>query len=159
MPLSDSSDLSSPPSSDAEAAPPPKKTLKLKHGKLTFSTKRKAPPTRESSPDEPEREPSPPHDYVLADNPDIAVGLIDASLVFAYSFEHDEWVIIGHPTNKLQFIVMFRARFSDLFPKNVPNLGPQDVERGISGEEAGEHIENLLCALLGLVLNRKKPVE
>lgn len=74
MSLSDSSsDLSTPPLSDTEPAAPPKKTLKLKHGKLTFSAKRKATPTRESSPEEPEREPSPPHDYVLADNSDIAV--------------------------------------------------------------------------------------
>jgi len=54
---------------------------------------------------------------------------------------------------------MFRARFADLFPKNVPNLGPQDIERGVSDTEPGEQIENLLCALIGLVLNRKKYVE
>jgi len=151
MPPSDSSDLSSPPISDSEAAPPPpqKKTLKLKYGKLSFSTKRKAAPVRdrESSPDEPEREPSPPHDYALADNPDIAVSSLST-------------VLPPPPkANTQQFIVMFRARFAETFPKNVPNLGPQDVERGVGEPEAGEHVENLLCALIGLVLNRKKYVE
>lgn len=38
------------------------------------------------------------------------------------------------------------------------HLGPQDIERGIQGTPSKE-VEGLLCALLGLVLNRKKPVE
>ncbi|KMP03101.1 hypothetical protein CIRG_02793 [Coccidioides immitis RMSCC 2394] len=65
----------------------------------------------------PKRAPSPPHEYVLADNPNIA------------------------------FIVMFRARFSDVFPKSVPNYGPQDIERGVTDIVPGDHIEKLLCAL------------
>ncbi|RAL10051.1 uncharacterized protein BO97DRAFT_394906 [Aspergillus homomorphus CBS 101889] len=77
----------------------------------------------------PKREPSPPHEYVLADNPDIA------------------------------FIVMFRARFHDVFPRSTPHLGPQDIERGVAESTPGDHIERLLCALLGLVLNRKKDVD
>nr|KMM67036.1 hypothetical protein CPAG_03372 [Coccidioides posadasii RMSCC 3488] len=77
----------------------------------------------------PKRAPSPPHEYVLADNPNIA------------------------------FIVMFRARFSDVFPKSVPNYGPQDIERGVTDIVPGDHIEKLLCALIGLILNRKKDVE
>ena len=78
MSNSSSSDLSSPPSSDTEAArPPPPKTLKLKHGKLMFSTKRKAAPKQESSP-EPERELSPPHEYALEDSPDVAVSPKDS---------------------------------------------------------------------------------
>jgi hypothetical protein len=59
----------------------------------------------------------------------------------------------------LQFIVMFRARFSDAFPKSLPHYGPQDIERGVQDTVPGEHIERLLCALIGLVLNRKKEVE
>lgn len=59
----------------------------------------------------------------------------------------------------LQFIVMFRARFSDVFPKSLPHYGPQDIERGVQDPVPGEHVERLLCALLGLVLNRKKDVE
>jgi hypothetical protein len=59
----------------------------------------------------------------------------------------------------LQFIVMFRARFSDALPKSLPHYGPQDIERGVQDTVPGEHIERLLCALIGLVLNRKKEVE
>ena len=59
----------------------------------------------------------------------------------------------------MQFIVMFRARFGDVFPKSLPHYGPQDVERGVSDPAPGDHIERLLCALVGLVLNRKKDVE
>ncbi|KAJ9196383.1 hypothetical protein DTO164E3_5884 [Paecilomyces variotii] len=81
------------------------------------------------SPPPPKRPASPPHEYVLADNPDIA------------------------------FIVMFRARFHDVFPRSLPHYGPQDIERGVADITPGDHIERLLCALLGLVLNRKKDVE
>ncbi|RJE19920.1 hypothetical protein PHISCL_07746 [Aspergillus sclerotialis] len=108
-----------------------------------------APPTDEESPtmdvDEPvgitkyfkkesqsppaKRQPSPPHEYVLADNPNIA------------------------------FIVMFRARFHEVFPRSTPHFGPQDVERGVTEMPPGDHIERLLCAFLGLLLNRKKEVE
>ena len=54
---------------------------------------------------------------------------------------------------------MFRSRFSNSFPKNVPNLGPQDIEQGVVDAVPGQIIGDLLCALLGLVLNRKKNVE
>jgi len=54
---------------------------------------------------------------------------------------------------------MFRSRFADVFPKNVPNLGPQDIENGVVGEGLSQPVENFLCALIGLVLNRKKDVE
>ncbi|GAQ45407.1 similar to An17g01350 [Aspergillus niger] len=84
---------------------------------------------KESESPPPKREPSPPHEYVLADNPDIA------------------------------FIVMFRARFNDAFPRSTPHFGPQDVERGVAESPPGDHIERLLCAFLGLVLNRKKDVD
>ncbi|RAH44761.1 uncharacterized protein BO95DRAFT_483043 [Aspergillus brunneoviolaceus CBS 621.78] len=84
---------------------------------------------KESESPPPKREPSPPHEYVLADNSDIA------------------------------FIVMFRARFHDVFPRSTPHFGPQDIERGVAESTPGDHIERLLCALLGLVLNRKKDVD
>ena len=58
-----------------------------------------------------------------------------------------------------KFIVMFRARFHEVFPRSTPHYGPQDIERGVVEIPAGDHIERLLCALLGLVLNRKKDVE
>lgn len=54
---------------------------------------------------------------------------------------------------------MFRSRFADVFPKSLPNYGPQDIERGVTETVPGDHIERLLCALLGLILNRKKDVE
>ena len=53
----------------------------------------------------------------------------------------------------------FRVRFDSAFPKNVPHLGPQDIEAGVSATEPSEAVENLLCGLLGLVLNRKKNPE
>jgi hypothetical protein len=54
---------------------------------------------------------------------------------------------------------MFRSRFAEAFNKNVPSLGPQDIEDGVVSEEPSEQVELFLCALLGLVLNRKKYVE
>ncbi|KAF2208515.1 hypothetical protein CERZMDRAFT_114500 [Cercospora zeae-maydis SCOH1-5] len=92
------------------------------------ATKLAAPPPK-ASPPRPKREPSPPHEEVLADNPDIA------------------------------FIVMFRSRFNEAFPGKCPQLGPQDIERGVVDSVPSPEIQHLLCALLGLVLNRKKPVE
>ena len=54
---------------------------------------------------------------------------------------------------------MFRARFHEVFPRSTPHYGPQDIERGAVETPPGDYIERLLCALLGLVLNRKKDVE
>lgn len=46
-----------------------------------------------------------------------------------------------------------------MFPKGVPHSGPQDIENGATDVVPGDHIERLLCALIGLALNRKKNVE
>jgi len=54
---------------------------------------------------------------------------------------------------------MFRSRFSDAFPKSLANFGPQELERGVVDSLPGEHVEHLLCALLGLLLNRKQDVK
>lgn len=54
---------------------------------------------------------------------------------------------------------MFRSRFSDAFPKSLPNFGPQELERGIVSNQPGELVEQFLCALLGLLLNRKQDVK
>lgn len=54
---------------------------------------------------------------------------------------------------------MFRSRFNDAFPKSLPNYGPQDIEHGVVETVPSEQVERLLCALLGLVLNRKKDIE
>jgi len=86
-------------------------------------------PKSESTPEPPKRAPSPPHEYTLADN------------------------------EAIPFLVMLRSRFHDAFPKSLPHYGPQDIERGVSGELPDDQVERLLCNLLGLVLNRKKDVE
>lgn len=54
---------------------------------------------------------------------------------------------------------MFRSRFASAFSTKLAHLGPQDVENGVQGPVPSKEVEGLLCALLGLVLNRKKPVE
>jgi hypothetical protein len=54
---------------------------------------------------------------------------------------------------------MFRSRFSDAFPTKLIQFGPQDIERGVADTLPSPQIESLLCALLALVLNRKKPIE
>ena len=54
---------------------------------------------------------------------------------------------------------MFRSRFNEAFSAKLSQFGPQDVERGVGDGPPSPQIEHLLCALLGLVNNRKKPVE
>ncbi|CAK7274801.1 hypothetical protein SEPCBS119000_006358 [Sporothrix epigloea] len=75
------------------------------------------------------REPSPPHEYVLADNHDIA------------------------------FLVLFRNRFAEAFSKNMVNFGPQELEHDIVDSVPGERVEYFLCALLKLLLNRQQDVK
>lgn len=54
---------------------------------------------------------------------------------------------------------MFRSRFTEAFPKSLPNFGPQELERDIVDSVPGERVEHFLCALLGLLLNRKQDVK
>jgi hypothetical protein len=54
---------------------------------------------------------------------------------------------------------MFRARFSEAFSKNLANFGPQELERDVVDTLPGERVEHFLCALLGLLLNRKQDVK
>ena len=54
---------------------------------------------------------------------------------------------------------MFRSRFSAAFPKSLANFGPQELERGVVDSPPAEYVENFLCALLGLLLNRKQDVK
>ncbi|KAL6704629.1 hypothetical protein ACN47E_008026 [Coniothyrium glycines] len=133
---SDSS-LSSPPSTDDEMppAPAPAKTAAVSLPKKK-KKKKKSNGTiltffkhRSASPPARSRPVSPPREAQPEDNPDIA------------------------------FIVMFRSRFSEAFPRGAPSVGPQDIEQGVIGDSPSADVEGLLCALLGLVLNRKKPVE
>ncbi|KAF2143032.1 uncharacterized protein K452DRAFT_248761 [Aplosporella prunicola CBS 121167] len=124
-----SSVLSSPPASDNESPAAVGPMDKFLKKKTTAKKKAAPAKTPDSPPPQRKRPASPPHEEVIADNPDIA------------------------------FIVMFRSRFTDVFPAKCPHLGPQDVERGVVDQLPSSHIESLLCALLGLALNRKKPVE
>ncbi|KAG5982082.1 hypothetical protein E4U55_002296 [Claviceps digitariae] len=100
-----------------------------KSGILKFFPKLSGQPPKEPTPPLRKRSPSPPHEYVLADNPDVA------------------------------FIVMFRSRFSDAFPKSLPHFGPQELERDIVESIPGDRAEQFLCAVLGLLLNRKQDVK
>ncbi|KAI0010285.1 hypothetical protein F4779DRAFT_315170 [Xylariaceae sp. FL0662B] len=127
--LSSISSLSSAPSEDEEDI-----QLKREKGILKFFHRlpkgtKPTEPEKEASPPPRKRSPSPPHDYVLADNPDIA------------------------------FIVMFRSRFNDALPKSLANFGPQELERDVTESIPGERIEHFLCAVLGLLLNRKQDVK
>ncbi|KUJ19862.1 uncharacterized protein LY89DRAFT_580475 [Mollisia scopiformis] len=103
--------------------------LTKKDGILKFFSKQSAAPKQAESPPRAKREPSPPHEYVLADNQDIA------------------------------FIVMYRSRFTEVFPKSLINFGPQELERDVVDPVPGEGVEHFLCALLGLLLNRKQDVK
>ncbi|KAL2038450.1 hypothetical protein N7G274_008789 [Stereocaulon virgatum] len=125
MSSSDLSDLSSSLTSDEDVTSGPLSKGTLEH----YFTKDGSSATPKSPPVKKKRPPSPPHEYVLADNPDIA------------------------------FICMFRSRFNDAFSKSLPHYGPQDIEGGVVDPIPGDQVERLLCALLGLVLNRKKDIE
>ncbi|OAA72276.1 hypothetical protein ISF_01349 [Cordyceps fumosorosea ARSEF 2679] len=98
-------------------------------GILKFFSKVSEQSPRSPSPPPRKRSPSPTHEYVLADNPDIA------------------------------FIVMFRSRFIDALPKSLANFGPQELERDVVEPIPGDRAEHFLCALLGLLLNRKQDVK
>ncbi|KAI2636365.1 hypothetical protein GGS26DRAFT_492130 [Hypomontagnella submonticulosa] len=126
--LSSVSSLSSAPSEDDGEI-----EVKREKGILKFFHKlpqgTKPEPKKESTPPPRKRSPSPAHEYVFADNPDIA------------------------------FIVMFRARFNDALPKSLANFGPQELERDVTEPTPGERVEHFLCAVLSLLLNRKQDVK
>ncbi|ETS76396.1 hypothetical protein PFICI_11783 [Pestalotiopsis fici W106-1] len=131
----DSSDLSSL-SSLSPAPSDDENDVELKNDKgiLKFFHKlpkgsKPAQANKEPSPPPRKRSPSPPHDYVLADNPAIA------------------------------FIVMFRSRFNEAFPRSLANFGPQELERDVTESIPGDRVEHFLCAVLGLLLNRKQDVK
>ncbi|OLN81462.1 hypothetical protein CCHL11_09026 [Colletotrichum chlorophyti] len=135
----DSSDLSSlsslsPPPSDIESEAEPEQPKAKKDGILKFfpkvaKGKKAAVATKEPSPPPRKRSPSPPHQDAFEDNPDIA------------------------------FLVMFRSRFNDAFPKSLANFGPQELERDIIDNPPGDRVEAFLCGLLFLLLNRKQDVK
>jgi hypothetical protein len=71
----------------------------------------------------------------------------------------DIYAIVTSTNFHRQLLVMFRARFHDAFPPKLAEFGPQDIENGVVDTIPSENVEHLLCALLTLVHNRKKPVE
>ena len=115
---------------------------------------------KEPSPPPRKREPSPPHEYVFADNPDIAVGPPSLFAPYASSNArcrvHD---VIRTVLTHAQFIVMFRNRFDDAFPRSSPSFGPQELEYDITEPVPGSRAEGFLCGILGLLLNRKQDVK
>lgn len=54
---------------------------------------------------------------------------------------------------------MFRSRFDDAMPRSLPTFGPQELERDVVEAIPGDRVEHFLCALLGLLLNRKQDVK
>lgn len=134
MSASDSSSLSSAPSTDDEGPVEPQiKPVGLgryfKPAPKPNYDPKVVIPKRSPTPPPPKREPSPPHDYQLIDNDSIAI------------------------------IVMFRSRFHVAFSRSCPHFGPAELEAGVRGEVPTEQAERLLCSLLALCLNRKKDPE
>ncbi|KAI6785752.1 uncharacterized protein J7T54_006091 [Emericellopsis cladophorae] len=127
--LSSLSSLSPAPSDDEIDIPEDIDKSTSKKGILGYFSKVSEQAPKEPSPPPRKRSPSPPHEYVLADNPDIA------------------------------FIVMFRSRFNDAFPKSLTHFGPQELERDVVQTIPGDRVESFLCAILGLLLNRKQDVK
>ncbi len=158
MSSDDSSELSDVPS-DVETD----LQLTKKDGILKFFSK--APPPsaapKAESPPRPKREPSPPHEYVLADNQDIPVGIHHFPIPFRALTRRNACSMLCSLANAQprQFTVMFRSRFTEAFPKSLINFGPQELERDIVEPVPGEGVEHFLCALLGLLLNRKQDVK
>ncbi|XXH05189.1 translation termination factor eRF1 [Hypoxylon texense] len=126
--LSSISSLSSAPEDDGEIEVKREKGILKFFHKLPAGAK-PAEPKKEMSPPPRKRSPSPAHEYVLADNSDIA------------------------------FLVMFRSRFNDALPKSLANFGPQELERDVTEPVPGERAEHFLCAILSLLLNRKQDVK
>ncbi|KAG9254911.1 uncharacterized protein F5Z01DRAFT_59379 [Emericellopsis atlantica] len=127
--LSSLSSLSPAPSDDEIEIPEDVDKATSKKGILGYFSKVSEQAPKEPSPPPRKRSPSPPHEYVLADNPDIS------------------------------FIVMFRSRFNDAFPKSLTHFGPQELERDVVQTIPGDRVESFLCAILGLLLNRKQDVK
>jgi hypothetical protein len=172
MAADDSSDLSS--LSSLSAAPSEDESevqLKKEDGILRFFHKlpNKPDDDEDLAPPPPKREPSPPHEYVLADNKDIAVShfalfprrakLWTRRVALGSGGSRTVPELLADLAFPLQFIVMFRDRFREVLPKSLAPLGPQELEREVVDASPGDRAEHLLCAVLGLLLNRKQDVK
>lgn len=54
---------------------------------------------------------------------------------------------------------MFRKRFDGCFPRSLPHFGPIEFERDIQQDPPAERVEQFLCVVLGLLLNRKQDIK
>lgn len=59
---------------------------------------------------------------------------------------------------KVAMIIMFQAQFYSLF-RGIPSLGPQDLEIALQSKELPFPVLQFMTRLMGLALNRKKPVD
>lgn len=54
---------------------------------------------------------------------------------------------------------MFRKRFDSVMPKSLPHFGPLELELDLQQDPPAERTEHFLCAVLGLLLNRKQDIK
>lgn len=53
------------------------------------------------------------------------------------------------------YLVMFRLRFASLF-EGTPDVGPQEIEQGVTSDPPSEAVMHLMVRLVSLALNRKR---
>lgn len=54
---------------------------------------------------------------------------------------------------------MFRKRFDSVMPRSLAHFGPLELEQDIQQDPPAERVEQFLCVLLGLLLNRKQDIK
>lgn len=54
---------------------------------------------------------------------------------------------------------MFRKRFDAAMPRSLPHFGPIELEQDLQQFPPAERAEQFLCAVLGLLLNRKQDIK
>lgn len=54
---------------------------------------------------------------------------------------------------------MFRKRFDSVMPRSLAHFGPLELEQDIQQDPPAERVEQFLCVVLGLLLNRKQDIK
>lgn len=54
---------------------------------------------------------------------------------------------------------MFRKRFDSVMPRSLAHFGPVELEQDIRQDPPAERVEQFLCVVLGLLLNRKQDIK
>lgn len=54
---------------------------------------------------------------------------------------------------------MFRKRFDSVMPRSLAHFGPVELEQDIQQDPPAERVEQFLCVVLGLLLNRKQDIK